>query len=176
MLIVLWTLIQRGWVVSCPGIWRRWGGGLLKNVDGVGGAFRGGAGCLYRGFRVDCRSGRCGLAVAAGCAGVVLCMVGARRWGCVIRFKICTTSYGVDVAVEFLWRIVSVFAWTAGGLFVARFLSARAWLFVGLSRRLGVPGGLFVVGLGEARAAHAALAQLLRGARWTSGTCLSFLS
>jgi hypothetical protein len=68
----------------------------------------------------------------------------------------------VDVAVEFLWRIVSVFAWTAGGLFVARFLSARAWLFVGLSRRLGVPGGLFVVGLGEARAAHAALAQLLR--------------
>lgn len=36
---------------------------MLKNVDGVGGAFRGGAGCLYRGFRVDCRSGRCGLAV-----------------------------------------------------------------------------------------------------------------
>ena len=82
--------------------------------------------------------------------------------GAVVQFKICVTSCGVDVVVEFLWRVVSVFAWTAGGLFVARFLSARAWLFVGLSRRLGVPGGLFVVGLGEARAAHAALAQLLR--------------
>jgi hypothetical protein len=26
-------------------------------------------------FRVDCRSGQCGLAVAAGCVGVVLCLI-----------------------------------------------------------------------------------------------------
>lgn len=59
---------------------------MLKNVDGVGGAFRGGAGCFYRGFRLDCRSGQCGLAVPLVVPELFFAasyMVGARRLGAV---------------------------------------------------------------------------------------------
>ena len=64
--------------------------------------------------------------------------------------------------LEFLWRVVSVFVWVAAGLAAARVLLSRPGLFAGLSRRLGVPASLFLLSLGEARAAHVVLADLLR--------------
>ena len=54
---------------------------MLKNVDGVGGAFRGGAGCLYRGFRVDCRLGQCGLAVPLVVPELFFVWLGRGGWG-----------------------------------------------------------------------------------------------
>ena len=57
------------------------GGGLLKDVVGVGRAFRDGAGCLYRGFRVDCRLGQCGLAVPLVVPELFFVWMGRGNWG-----------------------------------------------------------------------------------------------
>ncbi len=64
--------------------------------------------------------------------------------------------------LEFVWRVASVFVWVVVGLVAARVLLSRQGLFMGLSRRLGIPASLFLLSLGEARAAHVVLAEHLK--------------